>query len=66
MFLPDLRQPLGQKNIATQAEAVEVAMKLEATQTPIAKGTQKIQNQLEAMHLEIKIMCKDKGTDVCG
>ena len=40
-------------------------MKLEATPTPIALGNQQIQNQLEAMHLEIQIFHKDKGKEVC-
>ena len=66
MLLPHLCQPLHQQNIATQDEAVEISMKLEATPTPVVLGTQHIQNQLEAMHLEIQILHKDKGKEVCA
>ena len=64
MLLPHLHQPLIQENISTHAEVVEIAMKLEASLVPTAQiGTHQIQIQLEAMHLEIQSLHKDKGKE---
>ena len=62
MLLPHLRSPMNQQKIDSQPEALEVAMKLEAApQTDDQFGTLQIQNQLEAMHLEIQNLHKDRG-----
>jgi hypothetical protein len=53
-----------QQNIASQAEALEIAMKLEST--PMGEcilGMSQILSQLTSLCLQVKYMKKDKGKD---
>lgn len=55
MLLPHLRGPMNQQKIDSQAETLEVAMKLEVA----SKENYQIQNQLEAMYLDIQSLHRD-------
>lgn len=55
MMLPHLRIPMGYEDIESQEKALEIAMKMEAAPRDKNQlGVQKIQGQLEAMHMEIQ------------
>ena len=61
MLLPHTRLPLMQQKVASQDEALEIAMKLEAS--PIAEtsvGMAQIQNQLENLTLQLQDIKKGK------
>ena len=60
-LVPHIRQPLMKQNIATQNEALEMVMKLEAS--PIgetAVGMNQIQAQLENLTLQLQYIKKEK------
>lgn len=53
-MLSHLRLPLSQQKVLSQAEPLEIAMKLEAS--PIQDmnlGVQQIQSQLASLHMEL-------------
>jgi hypothetical protein len=63
-LLPHIRVPLMQQKIASQAEALEISMKLEST--PIGEsssGMSQILSQLTSLSLQVEYMKKDKGKD---
>jgi hypothetical protein len=63
-LLPHIRVPLMQQNISSQAEALEIAMKLEST--PMGEsisGMSQILSQLTSLSLHFEDMKKDKGKD---
>ena len=60
-LLPNLRIALSQQKIGTQAEALEVTMRLHAMPMQDATlGVQKIQSSLQSLCLELQILKKDK------
>jgi len=60
-LLPHLRISLSQQKIGTQAEALEIMMRLHATPMKDATlGVQQIHSQLQSLCLELKILKKDK------
>jgi len=64
MLPPHLRVPMGQQSIDTQEKALEVAMKLDAAPRDDTQlGEQQIQGQLEAMHMEIQNLRKERGPE---
>jgi hypothetical protein len=63
-LLPHIRVPLMQQKISLQAEALEIAMKLEST--PMGEsnsGMSQILSQLTSLSLQVEDMKKDKGKD---
>lgn len=61
MFLPHLRNTLSQQKIGTQAEVLEIKMRLH--ETPIQDmtlGVQKINVELQNICLEFQIFEKEK------
>jgi hypothetical protein len=61
-LLPHIRVPLMQQKIASQAETLEIALKLKST--PMAEsssGMSQILSQLTILSLQVKYMKKDKG-----
>jgi hypothetical protein len=63
-LLPHIRVPLMQQKISSQAEALEIAMKLEST--PMGEsnsGMSQILSQLTSLSLQVEDMKKDKGKD---
>jgi hypothetical protein len=61
-LLPHIRVPLMQQNISSQAEALEIAMKLEST--PMGEshsGMSQILSQLTSLSLQVEDMKKDNG-----
>jgi hypothetical protein len=63
-LLPHIRVPLMQQKVASQAEALEISMKLEAT--PVGEsspGMSQILNQLTSLSLQVEDMKKDKGKE---
>jgi hypothetical protein len=63
-LLPHIRVPLMQQNIYSQAEALEIAMKLESS--PMGEsisGMSQMLSQLTSLSLQVKDMKKDKGKD---
>jgi hypothetical protein len=63
-LLPHIRVPLMQQKFASQAEALEIAMKLEAT--PVGESSpcmSQILNQLTRLSLQVEDMKKDKGKE---
>ena len=62
-LLPHLRIALSQQKIATQAEALEIMMRLHTS--PIQDtnlGVQHIHSQLASIHLELQILKKESET----
>ena len=60
-LVPHIQQPLMQQKIVTQSEALEIAMKLEAS--PVgenAVGMNQIQVQLENLMLQLQYIKKEK------
>jgi hypothetical protein len=63
-LLPHIRLPLMKKNIASQAEALEITMKLESTPMgESSSGMSQILSQLTSLSLQVEDMKKDKGKD---
>jgi hypothetical protein len=63
-LLPHIRVPLMQQKIASQAEALEIAMKLESTPMgESSSGMSQILSQLTSLSLQVEDMKKDKGKD---
>jgi hypothetical protein len=63
-LLPHIRFPLMQQKIASQAEALEITMKLEST--PMGEsilGMSQILSQLTSLSLQVEDMKKDKVKD---
>jgi hypothetical protein len=63
-LLPHIRVPLMQQKISSQAEALEIAMKIEST--PIGEsisGMSQILSQLTSLSMQVEYMKKDKGKD---
>jgi hypothetical protein len=63
-LLPHIRVPLMQQKVTSQAEALEISMKLEAT--PVGEsspGMSQILNQLTSLSLQVEDMKKDKGKE---
>jgi hypothetical protein len=61
-LLPHIRFPLMQQKIASQAEALEISMKLEST--PMGEsnsGMSQILSQLTSLSLQVEDMKKEKG-----
>ena len=61
-LLPHIKVPLMQQKIASQAKALEIAMKLEST--PMGESSSsmsQILSQLTSLSLQVKDMNKDKG-----
>jgi hypothetical protein len=59
-LLPHIRVPLMQQKVTSQAEALEISMKLEAS--PIGefdRGMSQILNQLTSLSLQVEDMKKD-------
>lgn len=53
-LLPHLRLPLSQHKIGTQAKALEISMRLEASLVQDTNmGVQQIQSQLASLHMEL-------------
>lgn len=60
MLLPHLRVPMGHQAIESQEEALEISMKLEAAPRDDTQlGVQKIEVQIEEMHMEIQNLQKE-------
>jgi len=60
-LLPHIRLPLSQQKIGTQTEALEIAMKLEASLVQDTHiGVQQIQPQLASLHMELQYLKKRK------
>jgi hypothetical protein len=63
-LLPHIRVPLMQQKIASQAEALEIAMKLESIPMGGSNlGMSQILSQLTSLSLQVEDMKKDKGKD---
>jgi hypothetical protein len=63
-LLPHIRVPLMQQKIASQSEALEIAMKLESTPMgESSSGMSQILSQLTSLSLQVEDMKKDKGKD---
>jgi hypothetical protein len=63
-LLPHIRVPLMQQKITSQAEALEIAMKLEsAPMGESSSGMSQILSQLTSLSLQVEDMKKDKGKD---
>jgi hypothetical protein len=63
-LLPHIRVPLMQQKVASQAEALEISMKLEAS--PIGESNPSMShtlNQLTSLSLQVEDMKKDKGKE---
>jgi hypothetical protein len=63
-LLPHIRVPLMQQKVASYAEALEIAMKLE--ETPVGEtnpGMSQTLNQLTSLSLQVEDMKKDKGKE---
>ena len=61
ILVPHIRKPLMQKKTATQSEALETAMKLEASQVgETAIGMDQIQAQLANLTLQLQDIKKAK------
>jgi hypothetical protein len=63
-LLPHIKVPLMQKNIASQAEVLEISMKLESS--PMGESSlsmSQILSQLTSLSLQVEDMKKDKGKD---
>jgi hypothetical protein len=67
-LLPHIKVPLMQQKVVSQAEALEISMKLEAT--PVGEsspGMSQILNRLTSLSLQVEDMKKDKGKEkICG
>jgi len=60
-LLPHLRIALLQQKIGTQAEALEIMMRLHVTPIQdVTLGVQQIHSQLQSLHLELQSLKKDK------
>jgi hypothetical protein len=63
-LLPHIRVPLMQQKNSSQAEALEIAMKLESAPTgESSSGMSQILSQLTSLSLRVEDMKKDKGKD---
>jgi hypothetical protein len=63
-LLPHIRVPLMQQKIASQSEALEIAMKLESTPMgESSSGMSQILSQLTSLSLQVEDIKKDKGKD---
>jgi hypothetical protein len=63
-FLPHIRVPLIQQNMASRTEALGIAMKLElAPMGESSLGMSQILSQLTSLSLQVEDMKKDKGKD---
>ena len=63
-LLPQIRVPLMQQKIASQAKALEIIVKLEsAPMGESISGMSQILSQLTSLSLQVEDMKKDKGKD---
>jgi hypothetical protein len=63
-LLPHIRVPLMKQKVASQAEALEISMKLEATLVgELIPSMSHILNQLNILSLQVEDMKKDKGKE---
>ena len=63
-LLPHIRVPLMQQRIASQVEALEIAMKLESTPMgESSSGMSQILSQLTSLSLQVEDIKKEKGKD---